>query len=209
MKSATVGWSFYMFLINFSQQDELVWVQHFTWPSHDRFDLWGTALKSSLLSGETSSFDEIKHLSSLKTLSQSGCPFNIISSEWPMLIVAVYFYTYVSHTCHSLKSAAQHRDILTAMETISINYTSFNKGSPTGKDKTVFFSCRCTHRLTSSIPAVTPLSTSALLSTTQLCSWNMQPVHMHFCFQNSIYHFHFQKRLQLPFLQKVNLWHFS
>lgn len=137
MKSATVGWSFYMFLINFSQQDALVWVQHLTWPSHDRFDLWGTALKSSLLSGETSSSNEIKHLSSLKSLSQSGCPFNIISSEWPMLIAAVYFYTYVSHTCHSLKSAAQHRDVLIAMGTISIYYTSFDKESPPGKDKTV------------------------------------------------------------------------
>lgn len=91
MKSATVGWSFYMFLINFSQQSELVWVQHFTWPSHGSFDLWGTALKSSLLSCETSSFDGIKHLSSIRNLSRSGCLFNIISSEWPMLIVAVYF----------------------------------------------------------------------------------------------------------------------
>lgn len=64
-----------------------------------------------------------------------------------MLIVAVYFtLPYVPYTCHSLKSAAQPRDILVAMETISIYYTSFDKGSPTGKDKTVVFSCRCTHR---------------------------------------------------------------
>lgn len=64
-----------------------------------------------------------------------------------MLIVAVYFtLLYVPYTCHSLKSAVEPRDILVAMETISIYYTSFDKGSPTGKDETVFFSCRCTHR---------------------------------------------------------------
>lgn len=50
-------------------------------------------------------------------------------------------------SCHSLKTAAQHRGILIAMEMSSIYYTSFDKGSPTGKDKTAFFRCRCMHRL--------------------------------------------------------------
>lgn len=69
-----------------------------SWPSHDSLDLWWTALKSSLPSCETSSFDEIKHLSSVRNLRQSGRPFNIMSSEWPMLIVTVY----VTHAFHIL-----------------------------------------------------------------------------------------------------------
>lgn len=154
MKSDTVGWAFYMFLINFSQQNEL------GWPIHVSFDLWGTALKSSLPSCETSSFNEIKHLSSIRNPSQWGCPFNIILSNDPSQCGCPFnitclmtdanccclLYTYVSHSCHSLKSAAQPRDILVAMETISVHHPSFDKGSPRGEDKTMLSSCRCTPR---------------------------------------------------------------
>lgn len=101
MKSATVGWSFYMILMNFSQQSKLVRVWHFTWYSHDSFGLWESTPKIRFAISETSSFDEIKNLISIRNLSWNRwCPFSIIFSEWPMLIVTVYFtcFTYLLFT---------------------------------------------------------------------------------------------------------------
>ena len=157
MKPATAGWYFYVFLINFSQQSDLVPVEHFTCLSHDGFTPWGTTLKPSFLSCETSSFNEIKHLHSVRNLGQSGCSFNTIPSEGPMLIVAVcLLYTYVSHACHSLKSAAQHRDILIAMETISIYHASFDEGSSNrqGQDGVVHLPVHAQAATSTAWPAV-------------------------------------------------------
>lgn len=130
--------------------------------------------------------------------------------------ISIYFYIYISiyFSVHSLKSAAQPRDVLVAMETISIYYTSFDKGSPAGKDKTVVFSCRCTHRpacrqtdqLRSRSNSSGYVSTSAD-NKTWLLKYAARA--LHFCFQNGVHLSHFWKRLQLSFLQKVNLWYFS
>lgn len=57
-------------LINFSQESELVPLQHFTWCNHDSFALWETALKLFATS------HEIKHTSFLRNPSQRVCPYD-------------------------------------------------------------------------------------------------------------------------------------